>query len=80
MENLEKELLANLDQHLIDYLENYHFLDDDRPDAEQALKEDWIDYFDAMAKKYPNLFKDFKEDAPEQWELERKTILRWANG
>ena len=75
-----KELLAKLDQHLIDYLENYHFLDDDRPDAEQALKEDWINDFDVMAKKYPNLFKDSKEDAPEQWELEKKTILRWANG
>ncbi len=80
METLEKELLEKLDQHLIDYVENNHFLDDDRPDAEQAFKDDWIYDFDAMAEKYPNLFKDFKEDAPEQWELEKKAILRWANG
>ena len=77
LENIIKRILTALNEYLIEYLEDGSLPDDC---GEKRFKEDWIYDFDYMAERYPNLFKDYKEDAPEQWELEKKTILRWANG
>ena len=78
LEVLKKELIANLNKKLDDFIA-YNHLHDDLEDPESTFRDNWIHDFDWMAKTYPNILP-CPEDEPELFEFAKQAVMEWANG